>query len=454
MFDGITNKGSEYLAKCQATGEGIKLVKVKIGDGRLLDSEDPTTFTDIKSIKKEVEVSEKTQIESNLRLVIEFNNEGVTTGYFPREIGIYALDGETEILYWYINDGDQTTWMPPAEKAPVKYKYGVNIMATNNETTLVNWTGKELWVDKEFLNKELEKKQDVNDNRLLTTVKTIWGAINELFNNKLEKGGYTGTAQNLLTEIAKKASKTTLGRIIVGNGLNVDGDGRISVAAHTHGANEVIEDSSHRMVTDAEKAAWNGKLNQGTVPNSLNSAEKIVAALQGSGGLKFDPNVLHIGDAGTKRVGYYYLDKLKDGIFECLEETTTTINDSSKFRDISNKASADRLDNLGENLGSFSKIIFGSLSNSKESERLPVGHYIVIGSHTGGTITQNLIGLFTISSYDNIEHDKWINIEPLAPYMSNALNDNSYRLQFNPYRRRIRNTTANAKFYWAFYLGS
>ena len=349
MFDGITNKGSEYLAKCQATGEGIKLVKVKIGDGRLLDSEDPTTFTDIKSLKKEVEVSEKTQIESNLRLVIEFNNEGVTTGYFPREIGIYALDGETEILYWYINDGDQTTWMPPAEKAPVKYKYGVNIMATNNETTLVNWTGKELWVDKEFLNKELEKKQDVNDNRLLTTVKTIWGAINELFNNKLEKGGYTGTAQNLLTEIAKKASKTTLGRIIVGNGLNVDSDGRISVAAHTHGANEVIEDSSHRMVTDAEKAAWNGKLNQGTVPNSLNSAEKIVAALQGSGGLKFDPNVLHIGDAGTKRVGYYYLDKLKDGIFECLEETTTTINDSSKFRDISNKASADRLDNLIKN---------------------------------------------------------------------------------------------------------
>lgn len=159
MFDGITNKGSEYLAKCQATGEGIKLVKVKIGDGRLLDSEDPTTFTDIKSIKKEVEVSEKTQIESNLRLVIEFNNEGVTTGYFPREIGIYALDGETEILYWYINDGDQTTWMPPAEKAPVKYKYGVNIMATNNETTLVNWTGKELWVDKEFLNKELEKNK-------------------------------------------------------------------------------------------------------------------------------------------------------------------------------------------------------------------------------------------------------------------------------------------------------
>ena len=183
---------------------------------------------------------------------------------------------------------------------------------------------------------------------MLTTVKTIWGAINELFNNKLEKGGYTGTAQNLLTEIAKKASKTTLGRIIVGNGLNVDSDGRISVAAHTHGANEVIEDSSHRMVTDAEKAAWNGKLNQGTVPTTLNSAEKIVAALQATTGLKFDPNKLYLNDPGINEEGFCYLDRLRDGIFKCLVRNEDGVNDSSKFEDISNKASADRLDNLCE----------------------------------------------------------------------------------------------------------
>ena len=51
MFDGITKRGSEYLAKCQATGEGIKLVKVKIGDGKISDDEDPSTFTNIKAIK-------------------------------------------------------------------------------------------------------------------------------------------------------------------------------------------------------------------------------------------------------------------------------------------------------------------------------------------------------------------------------------------------------------------
>ena len=88
------------------------------------------------------------------------------------------------------------------------------------------------------------------------------------------------------------------------------------------------------------------KLDKGNVPATLNNAEKIVAALQGNGGLKFDPDLLYLNDEGTKKVGYYYLDRLKNGIFECLVETTTTVNDSSKFRDISNKASADRLDIL------------------------------------------------------------------------------------------------------------
>ena len=90
----------------------------------------------------------------------------------------------------------------------------------------------------------------------------------------------------------------------------------------------------------------NEKLDKGLLPSTLSTAEKIVSALQSNGGLKFDPDLLYLNDEGTKKVGYYYLDRLKNGIFECLVETTTTVNDSSKFRDISNKASADRLDNL------------------------------------------------------------------------------------------------------------
>ena len=58
----------------------------------------------------------------------------------------------------------------------------------------------------------------------------------ENFNlNKLDKGGYTGTAQNLLTEISKIASSTQLGRMIVGKGLTVDSSGRTSVVSKNDG---------------------------------------------------------------------------------------------------------------------------------------------------------------------------------------------------------------------------
>lgn len=85
---------------------------------------------------------------------------------------------------------------------------------------------------------------------------------------------------------------------------------------------------------------------KGNIPQSLNNAEKILAALQANGGLNFDENLLYLNDEGTKKVGFYYLDRLKNGIFECIEETTEKVNNSAKFKDISNKSNSDRLDNL------------------------------------------------------------------------------------------------------------
>ncbi|RHF71069.1 hypothetical protein DW663_09115, partial [Fusobacterium mortiferum] len=244
MYNGITSKGSQYLAKCQAEGLPIKLSKVKIGNGTIQDLENPYNFTDVKSIKQEFEISEKSQVEEQLKIKVQIDNTSLEEGYFTKEIGIYADDNGQEILYWYINDGDQASWLPPASVSPVKFKYTFNIQVTTTETVIVNFTGKELWVDREFLNTELVKKLD-----------------------------------------------------------------------------------------------------KGTVPNSLNTAEKIVAALQGNGGLKFDENLLYLNDKGTKKKGVYYLDRLAEGIFECLEQTEETVNNSAKFKNISNKENSDRLDN-------------------------------------------------------------------------------------------------------------
>ncbi len=52
--------------------------------------------------------------------------------------------------------------------------------------------------------------------------------VQYLMDDKLDKGTYPGNASDLKSEIDKKASKTTLGRIIVGDNLTVDSNGRMS----------------------------------------------------------------------------------------------------------------------------------------------------------------------------------------------------------------------------------
>ena len=248
MFEGLTNKGKEYMAKCLTENKPVSFAKVKIGNGTINPGENPETFIDIKSIKKEVSIVDKTQIGDTAKLTVQLDNTGVLEGYFPREIGIYVQDGGQELLYWYINDGSESSWLPPASKSPVKFKYHINLMVTNLETVIVNWSGKELWVDREYLGKELDKK-----------------------------------------------------------------------------------------------------LNNGNLPSIVTNAETIFKALQGNTGIKFDENLLYLNDSGTKKKGYCYIDKLTDGIFECIQETTTTVNNATYFKNFSNKENSDRLSNLISN---------------------------------------------------------------------------------------------------------
>ena len=74
----------------------------------------------------------------------------------------------------------------------------------------------------------------------------------------------------------------------------------------------------------------------------------LLKELQGTIGMKFDENLTYLNDPGTKKLGFCYLDKLTDGIFECIKETTTTVNDLSCFVNFSNKENSDRLSNLGK----------------------------------------------------------------------------------------------------------
>ncbi|MFR3299108.1 MAG: hypothetical protein ACLTQH_04490 [Fusobacterium sp.] len=162
-YHGLTNLGEQYMAKCLANQTPVKFTKVKVGNGILGEHENPATFTDIKSIKKEVQMADKKQIDDAFQFLVVIDNDGVNEGFYPRELGIYVDDNGVEKLYWYINDGNECQWLPPASKGPTKHKFWETIMVTTLESVIINWSGKELWVDQEWLNDNTTTVEEIRN---------------------------------------------------------------------------------------------------------------------------------------------------------------------------------------------------------------------------------------------------------------------------------------------------
>ena len=191
-FSGLTKKGRVYLAKCQAASTPIQFTKIKFGDGKLTDNENPADLTDIKNIKVEKSILSKEPKGDAVVLTTIIDNVSLGQGYFPRETGIYVLDEGVEILYFYMNDGDETSWIPPEADGPHRMEIKINLISSNTGSVIVHNDGKDLYITKEYLEA-----------------------------NYTQKGEYDGTAQNIedrvVAAVGKEDGKFPLTESVAGN---------------------------------------------------------------------------------------------------------------------------------------------------------------------------------------------------------------------------------------------
>ena len=191
-FSGLTKKGRAYLAKCQAASIPIQFTKMKFGDGKLIDNENPADLTDIKNIKVEKSILSKEQKGDAVILTTIIDNVSLGQGYFPRETGIYVLDEGVEVLYFYMNDGDETSWIPPEADGPHRMEVKINLISSNTGSVIVHNDGKDLYITKEYLEA-----------------------------NYTQKGEYDGTAQNIedrvVAAVGKEDGKFPLSEAVKGN---------------------------------------------------------------------------------------------------------------------------------------------------------------------------------------------------------------------------------------------
>lgn len=228
-----TEKALNLIAKMLAGKiEQIDFTKIKVSDKdySLLSVEELQKLEELEEIRQETLVSEKVLLDDNTINVhgIIYNTE-LENSYYLRTIGLYANDpDEGEILY-------SVTPASHADYVPTTNGNNITTLIIDLKTIIdgatVNLQGNpSALVDVSMLNKkldkgegleeefdtavkivnELKKKQNKEDSTLKTIVKTIVGAINELYD-----------------ELIKKATKTQIGRIKVGNNLTVDEDGTL-----------------------------------------------------------------------------------------------------------------------------------------------------------------------------------------------------------------------------------
>ena len=117
QFPGITltNAGLNMIAESQATSTALIFTSLKMGDGTLTVGEDIKLLTAVKKPLLTVPPESHTNSgNGQVRLRFAISNGTLETGFFARELGIYAKvgTGGTEQLYAYTNAGNLTDYIP------------------------------------------------------------------------------------------------------------------------------------------------------------------------------------------------------------------------------------------------------------------------------------------------------------------------------------------------------
>lgn len=138
----LTNYGRELIARSQATGKKLQYIKLVTGDGQL-DNQNIDTMTSVLAPKLECPFTSAGEFVGDGQFRIEFavGNSTVTSGFFARELGVYAnLEGESDSaakLIAYSNGGNYASYIPSKE-TPINSKvFSLDVVIGNSTNVTV-----------------------------------------------------------------------------------------------------------------------------------------------------------------------------------------------------------------------------------------------------------------------------------------------------------------------------
>ena len=110
----MTTRGLSLISEANATGQTLTFSKILLGDGNL-ESESIQSLTQLKSPKLELAITGGTNLgNGQFQIRASCSNAGLNTGFFAREVGVYAKVGTSgnEKLIAYTNGGNFVDYIP------------------------------------------------------------------------------------------------------------------------------------------------------------------------------------------------------------------------------------------------------------------------------------------------------------------------------------------------------
>ena len=169
----MTSAGLEMLARAASgqTADRFIVTKVKLGDG--VSEGNIRDYTDVISPKKEVTLAAyEDKGNGTFRYTFTYNNEGVKVGFYHREIGLFAKNGDsgTEKLVGYTNAGNYPGWIDGETRIQpyTRLMINVGIGDTDNASGMVDVSNA---VTIEMLN-----EHDADENAHDNLIKRLFGS--------------------------------------------------------------------------------------------------------------------------------------------------------------------------------------------------------------------------------------------------------------------------------------
>ena len=129
----LTNAGMTVLNKVLASQGALNFVKAEVGSGKVTGEAACRARTSLANKTGEATFVRAAVKGGQATISVIYQNEGLSTGFFVNEIGLYVKDPETDanVLYCYVTFGDYPDWIAPESSATYTRTYDIITIVSN-----------------------------------------------------------------------------------------------------------------------------------------------------------------------------------------------------------------------------------------------------------------------------------------------------------------------------------